>query len=193
MSNRTALITGASKGIGAATARHLAAEGWSVACLARSEGALKDLVAEIEAAGGTALAIAADVADNAAMKSAIERTVETFGSLDLLVNNAGPHRPYRAAGEQRPGRMVHDRRCESERRLLRHSPRPAGDAGAGRRHDRQHFVGCRQQPRGRLVALLRNQGGGEDADRADAQGGRTAYPLHRSFAGNRRHRHAAGH
>ncbi len=89
MTGKSALITGASKGIGAATARHLAAEGWSVACLARSDGALKDLVTEIEEAGGKAIAITADVADNSAMKAAIERTVDTFGSLDLLVNNAG--------------------------------------------------------------------------------------------------------
>ena len=89
MTNKSTLITGASKGIGAATARHLAAEGWSVACLARKEGALNDLVAEIEAAGGTAIAVAADVADNSAMKAAIEKTVHSFGSLDLLVNNAG--------------------------------------------------------------------------------------------------------
>ncbi len=89
MTNKSALITGASKGIGAATARHLANEGWSVACLARSEGALEELVLEIESAGGTAIAIAANVADNSAMRAAIERTVEAFGTLDLLVNNAG--------------------------------------------------------------------------------------------------------
>ena len=83
---KTALITGASKGIGAATARHLAQQGWNVACLARSGDALEKLVAEI---GGKAIAITADVADNDAMKAAVVRTVEQFGSIDLLVNNAG--------------------------------------------------------------------------------------------------------
>ncbi|MEL6750715.1 MAG: SDR family oxidoreductase [Pseudomonadota bacterium] len=83
---KTALITGASKGIGAATARYLAAEGWNVACLARSADALDALVGEI---GDTSIAITADVADSDAMKSAVAGTVERFGSLDLLVNNAG--------------------------------------------------------------------------------------------------------
>jgi NAD(P)-dependent dehydrogenase (short-subunit alcohol dehydrogenase family) len=86
---KTALITGASKGIGAAAARHLAGEGWAVACLARSADALADLVSKITADGGKAIVIAADVADNKAIERAVAQTVDAFGSLDLLVNNAG--------------------------------------------------------------------------------------------------------
>ena len=84
-----ALITGASSGIGEATARRLAAEGASVALLARRKDRLDVLAAEIVGSGGRALAIVSDVTDRALAESAVERTVAEFGRLDTVVNNAG--------------------------------------------------------------------------------------------------------
>lgn len=84
-----ALVTGASSGIGAATAKSLAEQGASVALLARRADRLHALAAEIEAAGGTALATAADVTDADQVSAAVTRIVEELGRLDILVNNAG--------------------------------------------------------------------------------------------------------
>ena len=84
-----ALVTGASSGIGEATARQLAAAGAAVALAPRRVDRLDRLAAEIAAAGGNAIAIACDVADRSQAVEAVQRTVEQFGRLDTLVNNAG--------------------------------------------------------------------------------------------------------
>jgi NADP-dependent 3-hydroxy acid dehydrogenase YdfG len=84
-----ALVTGASSGIGEATARRLAADGATVAVAARRLDRLERLVEEIDDAGGKALAIEADVADRAAAEALVERTVKELGRLDTVVNNAG--------------------------------------------------------------------------------------------------------
>ena len=84
-----ALITGASSGIGAATARALADEGAAVALNARRIDRLHTLASEITAAGGRAAAIVADITDRAQAEAAVARTVGEFGRLDILVNNAG--------------------------------------------------------------------------------------------------------
>jgi len=84
-----ALVTGASSGIGEATAKRLAAEGAAVAVGARRLDRLEKLVAEIADAGGTAVAIESDVTDRAQAEDLVERTVKTLGRLDTVVNNAG--------------------------------------------------------------------------------------------------------
>jgi NADP-dependent 3-hydroxy acid dehydrogenase YdfG len=84
-----ALVTGASSGIGEATARTLAAEGAKVALVARRAERLEKLASEIAGHGHTALAIEADVTDRDQAKAAVERTIGDFGRLDILVNNAG--------------------------------------------------------------------------------------------------------
>jgi NADP-dependent 3-hydroxy acid dehydrogenase YdfG len=84
-----ALITGASSGIGEATAKRLAAEGAAVAVAARRVDRLERLVGEIEEAGGRALAIESDVTYRAQAESLVERTVAELGRLDTVVNNAG--------------------------------------------------------------------------------------------------------
>jgi NADP-dependent 3-hydroxy acid dehydrogenase YdfG len=84
-----ALVTGASSGIGAATARLLAEHGASVALVARRQDRLEALAAEIEKASGTALVVAADITDRAQAEAAVQDVVERFGRLDTLVNNAG--------------------------------------------------------------------------------------------------------
>jgi len=84
-----AIVTGASSGIGAATAQRLAAEGATVVAAARRLDNLEELVAEITAAGGTAHAVQCDVTDRAQAVELVESTVATHGRLDTLVNNAG--------------------------------------------------------------------------------------------------------
>jgi NADP-dependent 3-hydroxy acid dehydrogenase YdfG len=84
-----ALVTGASSGIGEATAKRLAAEGAAVAVGARRVDRLEKLVAEIADAGGTAVAIESDITERAQAEDLVERTVKTLGRLDTVVNNAG--------------------------------------------------------------------------------------------------------
>lgn len=84
-----ALVTGASSGIGAATARALAQRGATVALVARRKDRLDQLAGELEAQGGHALVVEADITDPAQASEAVDRTVATLGRLDTLVNNAG--------------------------------------------------------------------------------------------------------
>lgn len=84
-----ALVTGASSGIGEATARALAAEGAAVAVVARRKDRLEALAEQIEGAGGTALVIESDITDQEQARAAVARTAEQLGRLDTVVNNAG--------------------------------------------------------------------------------------------------------
>ncbi|QNE76803.1 SDR family NAD(P)-dependent oxidoreductase [Streptomyces finlayi] len=89
LQGKVALVTGASSGIGEATARTLAAEGAKVAIAARRTDRLEALRAELEAGGATVLVLPLDVGDEQAVHAAVASTVETLGSLDILVNSAG--------------------------------------------------------------------------------------------------------
>src|SRR6201995_708045 len=94
LSGKVALVTGGSRSIGAAIAKRLATDGASVAITyTKGADAAASVIKEIERAGGKAIAIQADASDPDAVKAAVEKTVATFGRLDVLVNNAGPAIP----------------------------------------------------------------------------------------------------
>src|SRR5690348_3615167 len=109
MSDRVAVVTGASSGIGEATARSLAREGFAVALAARRKERINELAEEISGAGGKALAIPTDVADPDSAAALISTTKAELGSVDVLVNNAGVMLlgPLLGADLEHWQRMVH--------------------------------------------------------------------------------------
>src|ERR1700728_2907332 len=90
LAGKVALVTGGSRGIGAAIAKRLAAEGASVAITyTKGADAAFSVVHEIERSGARAMAIEADATDAQAVTAAVEKTLATYGPLDVFVNNAG--------------------------------------------------------------------------------------------------------
>lgn len=89
LEGKVALVTGASSGIGRAVAVLFAREGAKVALVGRRHEALQEVASQIEAAGGAALSIKADVGNRQEVEQAVEQTLDTFGELHILINNAG--------------------------------------------------------------------------------------------------------
>lgn len=88
LNGKVAIVTGAGRGIGRATAKVFAEEGAKVAVVSRTAENVAGVVAEIQAAGGTALGVVCDIADPDQIKSAVEKVVAEYGRIDILVNNA---------------------------------------------------------------------------------------------------------
>src|SRR5918999_432981 len=89
LKSKVAVVTGASSGVGEATARILARLGATVVLAARTEEKIRFLEREIQAAGSRALAVKTDVTDGLSVQAMVEQAVREFGSIDVLVNNAG--------------------------------------------------------------------------------------------------------
>ena len=89
LSGQTALVTGASRGIGKAIALALGSAGAKVACIARNEEKLRETAEAISSSGGVAVVYACDVTDSAAVQKVVDAVVEDWGQLDIVVNNAG--------------------------------------------------------------------------------------------------------
>lgn len=99
-SGRVALVTGASRGIGAATARLLGESGFAVVVnFLKMEDKAQEVVAEIKAAGGRAMAIQADVRNPASVEAMVQATITAYGSIDVLVNNAMGELPAKPFAE----------------------------------------------------------------------------------------------
>ena len=103
MTGKTVVVTGASTGLGKASMATLAREGANIVASARTKDKLEAAVAEITAAGGSAIAVAADMSDDAQVGRVIDAAVAEFGRVDALVNNAGVGYGYRAV---RPNSML---------------------------------------------------------------------------------------
>jgi len=90
--NKTVIVTGASQGLGAVTARQFAKKGANVVLVARTYSKIKQIADEIVASGGKALACTADVSKEVDVKNFVKQTLDTFGTVDILINNAAAHK-----------------------------------------------------------------------------------------------------
>ena len=184
LEGKIALITGGSRGIGAAIAKRLAADGANVAITyTKGADAAASVVKEIERAGRKAIAIQADAADADAVEAAVEKTVATFGRLDVLVNNAGTAIPKR----------FEETTLEELDRLISINVRGAFSCDAGgaeahakrRPHHHDRLGRGRARPDARPRALLGHKGSDQDVrSRVVQRGGKAGHHSQQYPAGS---------
>ena len=170
LQNKVAIITGATKGIGVACAQEFVREGAKVVAAGRSVDLGEAVAADIRAAGGDAIFVQCDVSKKAEVDALVARTVEQYGTVDIVVNNAGVNHSanfFDTTEEDWDWVMSVD--------LEGHVPaQPGGRArdggpGQARRH-RQRLVGHGPARAGRPGSLLRGQGRGQPAHQGDGAG-----------------------
>ena len=154
---RTAIVTGASRGIGLAIAERLVADGAKVVVTARKQEALDEAVARL---GGPehAIGVAGQADDVDHQAEVVKRAIDVFGSVDLLVNNTGINPVYGPHGRAGPGRGPQDRRGQLHRRAVVGAAGAPGLDGRARRRRRQRLVGGRPAARAGHRLLRRQQG-----------------------------------
>ena len=160
---RTALVTGAARGIGRTIALALAHAGADVALGLRNVADAEDLEAEIVGMGRRSIRVGMDVRELGQISAAVDDVVATFGRLDILVNNAGLGTGEQGRGRHR-GRLRPDLRRQREGHLLRQPGGRQGDVQPGLRADHQPQLAgrvCRPADR---VGVLRDKGGDQPPD-----------------------------
>ena len=161
LAGKVAVVTGGSRGIGAAIAKRLAADGASVAITyTKGADAAASVVQAIERGGGKAIAIQADATDAKAVKAAVEKTVATFGRLDVLVNNAGTAIPktFEEATLEEMDRVIDI----NIRGVFCRDASGAETHGGRRSHHHDRLERGRACVGARACALLGHEGGRED-------------------------------
>ena len=191
MTGRVAIVTGGTRGIGRALAEGYVAAGAKVVVASRKRDACRETEEHLRALGGDAIAVPAHLGDLDALGALVQRTVETYGAIDVVVNNAADR--ARAAA-----RRVHARSLDQV--LRRQPPRP-GLPGAGgpavaqeepRRRDPERAIGSGLHVLGERLAVRRREGRAARLHALD--GGRVRavrHPRERARARHHRHRHGA--
>jgi 3-oxoacyl-[acyl-carrier protein] reductase len=158
LAGKVAIVTGASRGIGAAAAFVLAKAGAAVMLAARDGTRTSRLAEEIVAGGGRATAVACDVADYGSVQTMVEETSQRLGNIDILVNNAGVIEPISSLVQSDPaawGRIIEINLLGAYHAARATLPRMLE---AGKWYSDQHFLRCRASPARRLERLLCRRG-----------------------------------
>ena len=189
LKDRVALVTGASRGIGAATAEVLARRGAQVAVSARTVSDLDQVAGRIRNVGGQALVVPCDVLEQAQVEAMVERVVKKWGRLDILINNAGLGTPAKPVETIPPAGLGPDRRSEPQDRLpLRPRRRPDHEAPELRSH-RQCLVLRRPKLQPDLRSPVQRRQGGHPRPHQAHGGGARPLRHQRQLRGAQRRAH----
>ncbi len=166
---RVALVTGGSRGIGAAIVKRLAKDGFHVVALARNAEKLQQICGEVAAEGGSAEAVTCDIADSTALAAAVEGAAERLGRLDVLVNNAGITKDGLILRmDDKDFDSVIETNLKSAFVSIRSAARPMMRRQG--RADHQYQLGFGRRRKRRAGELRRQQGGIDRSEQVGGQG-----------------------